>query len=161
MRQGTKMRRSTAAASFVMCAGLAITYLLLPEGGATAIFHFAAIGAALSIGGGVLLELPNGVRSLVRTDLVMIAALFALTLVEFFFPQEGLDYTVSAPSATLGVALLFLGFGGLIIGRNFAPVSSGASINSRLREMVTSDAIPHICCSSFYWIPKHAYRGQF
>ena len=58
----------------------------------------------------MLLELPSGVRSLVRTDFVMIAALFALTLVEFFFPQEGLDQLVAASSAIYCAAAL-LGFG--------------------------------------------------
>ena len=106
-----------------MCAGLAITYLLLPDGGSTAIFHFAAIGAALSIGGGVLLELhggalPNPYR------LCHNRCSISLTLVEFFFPQEGLDQTVTASTATSGVGLLFLGFGGVIIGRNFAPVGA-------------------------------------
>jgi len=110
---------TTTAASIVMIVGLALTYLLLPDGGSVAIYRTAAIGAALAIGGGVLLEAQRGLRSLVRTDLVMIVALFGLTLVEFFFPQEAVDKSVSALSATHGVEALFLGFSGLIIGRHF------------------------------------------
>jgi hypothetical protein len=102
-----------------MIIGLALTYLLLPDGGSVAIYRTAAIGAALAIGLGIFLEAQR-VRSLVRTDLVMIVALFGLTLVEFFFPQEAVEEMVSAQSATRGVEALFLGFCGLIIGRHFA-----------------------------------------
>jgi oligosaccharide repeat unit polymerase len=116
------MARSTGAASVVMCAGLAITYLVLPEGGPVAIYRTAAIGAALAIGLGVFLE-AQGVRSLIRTDLLMLVALFGLTLLEFFFPQEAVEHMVTAQSATQGVEALFLGFCGLIIGRNFTPKS--------------------------------------
>ncbi len=113
------MIHPTAAASVVMIVGLAITYLLLPDGGSVAIYRTAAIGVALAIGVGVFLEAQR-VRSLVRTDLLMIVALFGLTLLEFFFPQEAVEQMVSAHSATRGVEALFLGFCGLIIGRHFA-----------------------------------------
>src|SRR5262245_5217294 len=106
------MIHPTIAASIVMIVGLAITYLLLPDGDSVAIYRTAAIGAALAIGLGIFLEAQR-VRSLVRADLLMIAALFGLTLVEFFFPQEGLvGGAMSAQSATRGVEALFLGFCG-------------------------------------------------
>ena len=114
------MMHSTPAASVTMIVGLAITYLLLPDGGSVAIYRTAAIGAALVIATGTLLEAQN-VRSLVRTDLLIIIALFGLTLLEFFFPQEAVEELVSAQSATRGVEVLFIGFCGLIIGRHFAP----------------------------------------
>ncbi len=113
------MIHPTAGASVVMIVGLTITYLLLPDGGSVAIYRTAAIGAALAIGVGVFLEAQK-VRSLVRTDLLMIVALFGLTLLEFFFRQEAVEEMVSALSATRGVEALFLGFCGLIIGRHFA-----------------------------------------
>jgi oligosaccharide repeat unit polymerase len=122
------MTNSTAAASVVMIFGLALTYLFLPDGGSVAIYRTAAIGAALAIGLGMFLEAQR-VRSLVRTDLIMIVALFGLTLVEFFFPQEAVEEMVSAQSATHGVEALFLGFCGLIIGRHFVsqrPVEASA-----------------------------------
>src|SRR5262249_51822404 len=87
--------------------------------GSVAIYRIAAIGAALAISLGIFLEVQR-VRSVIRTDLVMIVALFGLTLVEFFFPQEAVEKLVSAHSATRGVEALFLGFCGLIIGRHFA-----------------------------------------
>jgi hypothetical protein len=125
------MIHPTVAASIVMIAGLAITYLLLPDGGPVAIYRTAAIGAALSLGAGIFLE-ANKVRSLIRTDLLVIVALFGLTFVEFFFPQEAVDEMVSATSAIRGVEAVFLGFCGLIIGRHFAsrPRSGMASATS-------------------------------
>lgn len=135
------MIHPTTAASVVMIVGLAITYLLLPEGGSVAIYRAAAIGAALTIGVGVFLEAQR-VRSLVRTDLLMIVALFGLTLVEFFFPQETVEEMVSAQSATRGVEALFLGFCGLIIGRHFA---------SRTHPVVASP-------TSVQWSPATLFR---
>jgi hypothetical protein len=114
-----------------MCLGLAITYLLLPEGGPVAIYRTAAIGAALAMGLGIFLE-ARGVRSLIRVDLLMLVALFGLTLVEFFFPQEELMDVVTAQSATHGVEALFIGFCGLIIGRNFAPRSRAIGASAAL-----------------------------
>jgi hypothetical protein len=115
-----------------MCLGLAITYLLLPEGGPVAIYRTAAIGAALAIGLGIFLE-TRGVRSLVRVDFLMLVALFGLTLVEFFFPQEAVETMVTAQSATNGVEALFIGFYGLIIGRNFAPRSRSVGASAALQ----------------------------
>jgi len=71
-----------------MCAGLAMTYILLPADTSTDVYRVAAFGAAIAIGSGVLLEAQGGVRGLMRTDLLMLVALFGLTLVEFFFPQD-------------------------------------------------------------------------
>src|SRR5262245_4212509 len=113
------MIHPTLAASVVMIIGFAITFIFLPDEGTVAIYRTAAIGAALAIGLGVFLE-ARRVRSLVRADLLMIGALFGLTLVEFFFPQPAVESVVSAPSATRGVEAVFLGFCGLIIGRHFA-----------------------------------------
>lgn len=109
----------TNASSIVMLFGLFATYLLLPSGNAVLVFQTAAIGAAIAIGLGLFIE-AKGVRSLIRTDVLMILGLFGLTLVEFFFPQESLSGTLSVQSATDGVEVLFLGFAGLIVGRHFA-----------------------------------------
>jgi hypothetical protein len=124
-----------------MCLGLAATYLFLPDGGPVVIYRTAAIGAAMAIGFGILLE-AQGIRSLIRTDLLMLVALFGLTLVEFFFPQKDLEQEIMAQSATHGVEALFIGFCGLIIGRNFG---------SRSRPAVTSAV-------SVQWRPATLFR---
>ena len=105
--------------SVAMCAGLALTYLGLPAGGPVAIYRTAAIGVALTLALGIWAEIRS-VRSLLRTDFVMFAALFGLTLIEFFFPQDYVAQVVTAESATRGIEALFIGFAGLIIGRHFA-----------------------------------------
>lgn len=116
-----------SASSIVMLLGLAVTYLFLPTGSAVSVFHTAAIGAAFAIGLGFLVEAKN-VRSLIRTDVLMILGLFGLTLIEFFFPQEALRGMLTASSATRGVEALFLGFAGIIVGRHFVSSPRAPSI---------------------------------
>jgi hypothetical protein len=115
------MAQPTVTASIVMCAGIGITYLILPDGSSVDIYRTAAIGCAVAIGLGVLMEPQNGVRGLIRTDLLALVALYGLTLVEFFFPQDPIDLMITPQTATQGVAALFIGFVGLIVGRNVAP----------------------------------------
>src|SRR6516162_8341108 len=124
------MKQLTVTSSILMCVGLGITYLSLPEQGSVAIYHTAAVGAALAIGVGILTEAQMGIRSLIRTDLVALVALYGLTLVEFYFPQEEIDLTVAAQSATKGVEALFIGFVGLIIGRSLAPTPRPAATSA-------------------------------
>jgi len=103
--------------SFVMCIGLALTYLVLPNSNSTDVYSSAAVGAGLAICAGILVESRAGLRSLIRTDLLLIVTLFGLTLVEFFFPQGHIDSLVGPQTAIQGVEALFLGFCGIIIGR--------------------------------------------
>ena len=133
-----RMAQSTGTASVLMCAGLVVTYLMLPDEGAVAIYRAAAIGAALAIGFGIFLEV-QGVRSLVRTDLLMLIALFGLTLVEFFFPQEAVEQMVTAQNASQGVEVLFLGFCGLIIGRNFASKPRSGQTSAAMVQLSPRD----------------------
>jgi len=114
------MNQFTVAASILMCAGLGVTYLVLPEEGSVYIYRTAAIGVAIAIGLGILIEAQAGIRKLIRADLLMLIALYGLTLVEFFFPQEAVEQMITAQSATKGVGALLLGFVGLTVGRNLA-----------------------------------------
>ena len=79
---------SRSATSILVCIGLLATYLLLPHDRATSIYFTAAIGVMVSVGGGLFLETGGKLDSLIRTDVLMLVALYGLTLVEFFFPQE-------------------------------------------------------------------------
>jgi oligosaccharide repeat unit polymerase len=114
-------KQLTASSSVLMCVGLGITYLILPDQGSVDIYRTAAVGGALAIGLGILMEAQKGVSRLIRADLLALVALYGLTLVEFLFPQEAVKRWITAQSATQGVEALFLGFVGLIIGRNLAP----------------------------------------
>ena len=82
---------SRSATSILVCIALLATYLLLPHDRATSIYFTAAIGVMVSVGGGLFVESGGKLDSLIRTDVVMLAALYGLTLVEFFFPQEDLN----------------------------------------------------------------------
>src|SRR6516225_662796 len=121
---------SRSATSILVCIALLGTYLLLPHDRATSIFFTAAIGVLVSVGSGLFLETGGKLHSLIRTDVLMLVALYGLTLVEFFFPQEELNEILSPEQAMHGVEALFLGFAGLVIGRNFVDRSprQGASM---------------------------------
>lgn len=115
-----RMFRSTVPTTIVMCAGLAATYLALPDNSPTAIYFATAIGVAAVLGGGLFFELQGRLLPLIRTDVIMLGALYGLTLVEFFFPQELVEEQLSPKTATQSVEALLLGFAGILIGRNFA-----------------------------------------
>jgi oligosaccharide repeat unit polymerase len=116
MHNNVFSRRET---SILVCFGLLATYLLLPTDRPTSIYSAAAIGVMVSVGGGLFLESGGKLRSLIRADALMLVALYGLTLVEFFFPQEEINGILGPEQAMHGVEALFLGFAGLIIGRNF------------------------------------------
>src|SRR6516164_4323436 len=116
MNKSVRLRSET---SILICIGLLATYLLLPNDRATSIYFAAAIGVMASVGGGLFLESGGKLNSFIRTDVLMLVALYGLTLVEFFFPQEAINDVLSPEQAIHGVEALFLGFAGLIIGRNF------------------------------------------
>lgn len=114
-----RMTRSTVLTTIAMCAGLGATYMVLPDNSPTAIFFAAAVGVMLTLGAGLFLETRGDLRALIRTDIIMLVALYGLTLVEFFFPQELVEAQLDAQTATQGVEALLLGFAGILIGRNF------------------------------------------
>lgn len=103
-----------------MCVGLAATYLVLPNDSPTAIYFATAIGVIAVLGGGLFFESRGRLQTLIRTDVIMLVALYGLTLVEFFFPQELVDERLDPQSATQSVEALLLGFAGILLGRNFA-----------------------------------------
>jgi hypothetical protein len=115
-----RMVQSTVPTTAAMCAGLATTYVVLPDNPATAIYFVTAIGVMAALGIGLFLEAQGYPRALIRTDVIMLLALYGLTLVEFLFPQEIVDTELDAQTATQSVELLLLGFGGILIGRCFA-----------------------------------------
>jgi oligosaccharide repeat unit polymerase len=122
-----RMTRSTVLTTIAMCAGLGATYMVLPDNSPTAIFLTAAVGVMLTLGAGLFLETRGDVRALIRTDVIMLIALYGLTLVEFFFPQELVEEQLDPQTATQGVEALLLGFAGILIGRNFVAHSQNTA----------------------------------
>jgi oligosaccharide repeat unit polymerase len=73
----------------------------------------------LSLATGI--EAMQGVRSLIRVDLLVLWVLYALTFLEFLFPQADIDAAVSPAAATSGTYAVLLGFAGLAVGRHLVP----------------------------------------
>src|SRR5215831_4011242 len=94
---------SRSATSILVCIALLATYLLLPHDRPTSIYFTAAIGVMVSLCSGLFLETGGKLDSLIRTDVLMLVALYGLTLVEFFFPQEELNDLLSPDQAMHGV----------------------------------------------------------
>jgi hypothetical protein len=146
---------SKRASSILICISLLATYLLLPNDRATSIYFAAAIGVIVSVGGGLFLESGREFRSLIRTDVLMIVALYGLTLVEFFFPQEEINDILGPEQARHGVEALFLGFAGLIIGRNFVNRSPRQTVGMaivQLRPNVVFNLYVGAFCVSYFYM---------
>jgi len=77
-----RMMRSTGPTTVAMCGGLGATYLLLADSSPTAIYFTAATGVMLVLSAGLVFESGGNLRALIRTDVVMLAALYGVTLVE-------------------------------------------------------------------------------
>lgn len=114
-----------AHASFVLCAGLFLAWVSLPDDNPFAIFRTGAVvvGAALLLA--LLIEARSGPRSLLRVDVLMLLALYGLTFVEFLFPQPDIATALTAQAARAGTAAVLLGFAGLALGRHFASHATG------------------------------------
>jgi oligosaccharide repeat unit polymerase len=121
-------RRSSAAgvtpktgeATIAVLSGLAITWIILPSDHPVDVFTTAAIGVGLSLILATGIEATAGIRSLIRVDILMLWALYGLTLLEFLFPQPDVDTSVSPSGATSGTYAVLLGFAGLAVGRHVA-----------------------------------------
>jgi oligosaccharide repeat unit polymerase len=85
------------------------------------VFAGAAIGIGLSLVTATAVEARAGVRGLIRVDLLMLWALYALTFLEFLFPQPDVEGIVAADVATKAVVAAIFGFAGIAIGRHFVP----------------------------------------
>jgi len=117
--------RARLEATAVLLIGLAATSIFLPsEGDVISIFAFAAIGVGVSLTVATVVEGLQGVRSLIRVDLLMLWVLYGLTFFEFLFPQDALDTGLTVAAAKNGTIATCLGFAGLSIGRHLVPFRS-------------------------------------
>ena len=84
------------------------------------------------------IEATAGIRNLIRVDLLMLWILYFLTLMEFLFPQPGVNSALSAVAATDGTIAVLLGFAGLVVGRHLVPWRSGSHYNSPFANLPPS-----------------------
>jgi len=128
----------TGEATIAVLSGLAITWIILPSDHPVDVFTDAAVGVGLSLILATGVEATAGIRSLIRVDILMLWALYGLTLLEFLFPQPDVDTSVSAPGATSGTYAVLLGFAGLVVGRHVVAKRRrdlGASIHIRPKDI--------------------------
>lgn len=109
-----------ASTATIIC-GLALTSVTLPADHVVDVFTVAAVGVGLSLSLATGIEAGVSVRNLFRVDILMLGVLYALTFLEFLFPQPDLDGLVSVAAATRGTNAVLLGFGGIVVGRHLVP----------------------------------------
>ena len=121
-RQRTLMCLSTS----IICAAALFLALTLTEitdvdliFAETAELFGAALAAALVV------EAIAGIRNLLRTDIVMLVALYGLIFLEFLFPQKSFVGLVSPDGAQTGTIASLVGFAGIALGRH-APLRFGS-----------------------------------
>ena len=119
--------RNSGMPSLIMVLGLAVTWLALPSNDAESIFDTAAIGVGIALLSATAMEAFSGVRTLIRTDNLMLWVLYGLTLLEFLFPQPDVNTATSREAATRGTGAVLLGFFGLVVGRHL--VSKRPNLN--------------------------------
>ena len=114
--------RQMAAATATILGGVAVTAVLLPADVAVEAYTVAAYGVGVSLVVSTAIEASASVRNLMRVDLLLLWLLYGLTLLEFLFPQPGVDAVVSPNAAVDGTYAVLLGFAGLAVGRHLVPV---------------------------------------
>jgi oligosaccharide repeat unit polymerase len=120
-------RAARLGSTMVIVAGALITALILPSEDAEGVFSVAAYGVGLALATAMFIELRNGIRSLIRVDLLLLFALYGLTLTEFLFGQPTVNRMVSPELAQNGAYAVLVGFAGLAMGRLFVPIHDAAS----------------------------------
>src|SRR5262245_44625582 len=112
-------RGQMAASTAVIVLGLALTSVVTSSAcRAVDVFSAAAVGVGLSLSVATVLEGRPGLRNLIRADILILWVLYGLTLLEFLFPQSGIDGVLSIDAARSGTNTVLLGFAGLAVGRH-------------------------------------------
>lgn len=100
--------------------GTAIAFVSYPSGElASEMATISSIPVGLGFFASVVFDvLKGGLRNLLRVDLLCVAGIYALTLLEFLFPQEGFN-TLSNPVETdLALKIVLPGLAAFVIGRH-------------------------------------------
>jgi hypothetical protein len=131
----TRSAQSPAVATAVILCGLALTSVLLPSDSAEDVYSFAAISVGLSLSLATVIEGREGIRKLIRVDILMFWVLYGLTFLEFLFPQPNVDAVVSPADAANGTNAVLVGFAGLAVGRHLVPSRGGARVSTFLIDL--------------------------
>lgn len=77
----------------------------------------------------LILELKDGYKNILRTDVLCILGVYFLTLYEFLFPQPELDRKISPDQAYKGLELILTGLAFLVIGRHLYIRKTNATLS--------------------------------
>ena len=113
--------KNSTSTTAVILLGLTITAFALPSDNANDVFATAAVGVGLALLVATAIELSAGVRRLLRVDILMLWALYGLTLLEFLFPQPDVEVFITPLAAVSGTKAVLLGFASLSVGRHLVP----------------------------------------
>lgn len=118
-----KVLRPSITGSIVLLISAMLTYVSLASYSAQAKPSVAAQQAAIYIGIGLLasiiLDLRQGWRNLFRIDLLCLASLYGLTLLEFLFPQPSFNQSLATVESIIAaIHAVLLGITGIVIGRH-------------------------------------------
>jgi hypothetical protein len=117
--RSTRVRSYRISSTAIILTGAATAFVSISTlDDVNEIFSFAAkvFGVALLVA--LASEAFGGVRNLIRTDLLMLLGLYALTFLEFLFPQSSFSNDVSVNGAITGTGAVLAGFAGLAVGRH-------------------------------------------
>jgi hypothetical protein len=110
--------RADLNGTIVAVIGCALTALFVSGEQPSQLGRFAAIGFGSSLAFTFLVDFKRGLRNLIRADVVALLAFYALTFLEFLFPQPHFDELVTPEMAHNGIVATLLGAVGLLVGRH-------------------------------------------
>lgn len=148
--QATRIR---PAATAVIILGLIVSVGFAKNGETDVIAgsYARTVGVALVLS--FLIEYQGNPRNLIRTDIMALAALYALSLAEFLFPQPAFNDLVTPAEIIPALHAILIGIGAIAVGRHFAPTPGRmffrlAHFTPRNSVLITLFAI---CFFGGYW----------
>jgi hypothetical protein len=135
----TKIHYPPAASmpgTICLLGGLFLAYTSYPEGVSPAgMAQIAAVYVAVAFLGSIYFDSRRGLYNLLRTDLLCIIGIYALTLLEFLFPQKGFAEMTTPLQTKLALNVVLIGIGALVIGRHLVAPTPVKSKWLRLEDL--------------------------
>ncbi len=108
-----------AGGTACLLAGIAMAYSLYPaESTPTEMASVAAVAVGIGLLASTFFDSRKGLRNLMRVDLLCLVGIYALTLLEFLFPQDGFDAMVNTEETTMALNMVLVGMACLSLGRH-------------------------------------------
>ncbi len=121
----SEIPKASALSTLILLVGLFITISTVQGTVSSKIAAYMAWGIGLSLIASIATDLHQGVRNLVRTDVMALCSLYFLTFFEFLTPQTRFDQILAPPSVYAGGTACAWGFAGMAIGRHLTATGKG------------------------------------